>query len=231
VDFVFMLTRDDRTVEDCLAVADEIAPLGLRHVGFKDIGVSSDTLRALVAALRAQGATVWMEVVSTTAEACLASAKVARDLGVDRLLGGTQVAEITALLAGSATRYLPFPGRPRGHPTALDGTPVEVEAHCRDFVARGCAGADLLAYRATESAPLDLVRAARRGLGDAPYLLIAGNVDSAQRIGDIAAAGADGFTIGSAAFAGRYSPRKGALRSQLADVIADCARLPERRAA
>lgn len=33
-----MLTRHDRTVPDCLAVLDEIAPLGLRHIGFKDIG-------------------------------------------------------------------------------------------------------------------------------------------------------------------------------------------------
>ncbi len=225
-----MLTRDDRTVEDCVELAAQIAPLRLRHVGFKDVGVPPAVLQALVARLRADGATIWMEVVSETAAACLASARVARDLGVDRLLGGTQVAEVTALLAGTRTQYLPFPGQPSGHPTRLGGTPALVEAHCRAFVDAGCEGADLLAHRATDADPLDLVRAARRGLGSR-YLLVAGNVDSAERIDAIARAGADGFTIGSAAFAGRYSPRKGSLLSQLADVVADCARVSRALAA
>ena len=91
-----MLTRSDQTVADCLEVLDEIRPIGLRHIGFKDVGVPPDVLRELVAAIRAQGATSYMEVVSTSAEACLNSARVARDIGVDRLLGGTQVDEVLA---------------------------------------------------------------------------------------------------------------------------------------
>jgi hypothetical protein len=39
MDFIFMLTRGDKTIEDCLDVMDEISPLGLTHVGFKDVGV------------------------------------------------------------------------------------------------------------------------------------------------------------------------------------------------
>ncbi len=101
MDFVFMLTRADQTVGDCLRVIEEIHPVGLRHIGFKDVGVPPAVLRELVAAIRAQGATSYMEVVSTTTEACLTSARVAKDLGVDRLLGGTQVDEVMAILAGS----------------------------------------------------------------------------------------------------------------------------------
>jgi pentose-5-phosphate-3-epimerase len=86
----------------------------------------------------------------------------------------------------------------------------------------GCAGADLLAYRATEADPIELVRAARRGLGEG-YLVVAGSVDSKERIREVAAAGADGFTIGSAVFDGSYSPRSGSIRSQLKAVLADCA--------
>ena len=44
MDFIFMLTRDDRTVPDCLDLLDEVADLGLRHIGFKDIGVSPETV-------------------------------------------------------------------------------------------------------------------------------------------------------------------------------------------
>jgi hypothetical protein len=222
MDFIFMLTRDDRTVQDCLELIDLIGPVGLKHVGFKDVGVSPEVLSALAKAIHASGATSYMEVVSTTPEACLASARVARDLGVNRLLGGTQVDEIMGILAGSDTEYYPFPGRPEGHPTKLGGTPAEVEAQCRGFAAKGCAGCDILAYRATEADPIDLVKAARRGLGPDKYLIVAGAVTSAERIRAVEAAGADAFTIGTAVFNGSYSPTKGSILSQLRDVLADC---------
>jgi hypothetical protein len=222
MDFIFMLTRDDRTVEDCLDLMELIRPVGLKHVGFKDIGVAPRILEKLTDAIHDSGATAYMEVVSTTQEACLESARVARDLGVNRLLGGTQVDRIMELLEGSNTEYFPFPGRPVGHPTRLGGTPAEVEAQCRDFVAKGCAGCDILAYRATEADPIELVKAARRGLGPDKYLIVAGAVTSSERIRAVEAAGADAFTIGTAVFNGSYSPTKGSILSQLRDVLADC---------
>ena len=222
MDFIFMLTRQDRTIEDCLAVLDLIRPVGLRHIGFKDVGVDAAVLEKLTAAIKASGATSYMEVVSTTPETCLNSARIAAKLGVDRLLGGTDVAGVQAALAGAPTRYYPFPGFPRGHPTKLAGGAADVEAHCRDFVAKGCAGADLLAYRATEADPIALVKAARRGLGH-HHLIVAGSVATAQQITAIAAAGADAFTIGSAVFDGSYAPQRGSILSQLAAINADCA--------
>ena len=222
MDFIFMLTRDDRTVEDCLDLVELIRPVGLKHVGFKDVGVSPAVLESLVKAIRSTGATTYMEVVSTTPTACLASARVARDLGVDRLLGGTQVDEIMDILEGSNTEYYPFPGRPVGHPTRLGGKSSEVEAQCSAFVTKGCAGCDILAYRATEADPIDLVKAARRGLGPDKYLIVAGAVTSVERIRAVEEAGADAFTIGTAVFNGSYSPTKGSILSQLRDVLADC---------
>jgi hypothetical protein len=163
-----------------------------------------------------------MEVVSTTPEACLNSARVAAALGVDRLLGGTDVAAVQNVLKGTATRYYPFPGFPRGHPTKLAGTPEDVEAQCRAFMEQGCAGADLLAYRAIEADPLALVRAARKGLGQGT-LIVAGSVNSAAQIQALAGAGADAFTVGSAIFDGSYAPEAGSILSQLARIQADCA--------
>ena len=102
----------------------------------------------------------------------------------------------------------------------VGGSAADVEAHTRKFLAQGCAGVDLLAYRATEADPLDLVKAARRALGANGSLICAGAVDRPGRIADLAQAGADAFTIGSAAFDGSFSPRKGSLRSQLEDILA-----------
>jgi len=215
-----MLTRSDQTVSDCLEVLDDIRPLGLAHIGFKDVGVPPDVLAELARRIKAAGAISYMEVVSTSSEACLRSARVARDIGVDRLLGGTQVEEVLAILAGSAVRYLPFPGRPFEHPTKLAGSAATIEQDCRRFQALGCAGVDLLAFRATEADPLELVRAARRGTDGT--LLVAGSVQRPDQIRALAAAGADAFTIGSAAFDGSFSPHVGALRSQLRAVLDAC---------
>jgi len=80
----------------------------------------------------------------------------------------------------------------------------------------------LLAYRATEAEPLDLIRAARRGLGKKGQLVVAGSIDSPAHIRAVAEAGADAFTIGSAAFDGSFSPRKGLLANQLRDIVEAC---------
>jgi hypothetical protein len=222
MDFIFMLTRQDRTVLDGIEVLDALQPAGLEHVGFKDIGVDLDTLRQLNRRIKDRGATSYLEVVSATPEAVLNSARIAATIGVDRLLGGTDVDGILQELAGTKIEYYPFPGRPVGHPTKLGGTPAEVEAQCAAFLQRGCAGVDLLAYRATESDPLELVRAARRGMQGKGRLICAGSVDSPARIQALAAAGCDAFTIGSAAFDSSFSPRKGLLLHQIMDILAAC---------
>lgn len=220
IQFVFMLTRADQTVPDCLQVLADIAPLGLRHIGFKDVGVKPEMLAELNRAIKETGATSYMEVVSTSRETCLQSARTARAIGVDRLLGGTEVDDVLGILKGSEVAYYPFPGRPHDHPTKLGGTAADVEADCRRFAALGCAGVDLLAYRATDADPLDLVRAARRGTSGT--LLVAGSVNSAAQIAALKRAGADAFTVGSAAFDGSFSPRMGSLRSQLQDILDAC---------
>ena len=216
-----MLTHHDRTVDDGLAVLDEILPLGVRHIGFKDIGVNIDTLDRLNKTIKTAGATSYLEVVSTGAEASLASMRSAVQIGVDRLLGGTLMNEALSMLGESALAYFPFPGTPRGHPTRLFGGADDIREDCRKFMAAGCAGADLLAYRAEEAEPLTLVRAAREGLGEG-HLIVAGSVNSPERIHALAMAGADAFTMGSAIFERAFSPNKKGLRDQVADVLAAC---------
>lgn len=225
-----MLTKDDRTVEDCLDLIDLVAPLGLRHIGFKDIGVDFPTLERLAKKIRALGATSYLEVVSTTEESCLNSARLGRELGIDRLLGGTNVAAILDILKGSATSYFPFPGRPFGHPTQLAGSPADIERQTRAFREAGCAGVDLLAYRATEADPIEMIKAARRGLDDG-LLIVAGSVTSRDRIRAIREAGADAFTIGTAIFDRSYHPRGDSIVAQLNAVVADSQSLSLRHSA
>lgn len=210
-----MLTVGDRTIPDCLAVAEAIRPLGLAHVGFKDIGVPFATLEALHACLKSAGATTYLEVVSTSTETAVASARAAARLGVDRLLGGADAAPILAAAPGVAC--YPFAGRPEGHPTRLGGSPASVAEDCRRLEAMGARGVDLLAYRATEADPIDLVRSARKVLKG--ELIVAGSIDSPDRIRAVRDAGADAFTIGTAALAGTFAPSRAGLAGQIEAIL------------
>ncbi|MEV7279000.1 HisA/HisF-related TIM barrel protein [Streptomyces sp. NPDC093111] len=217
MDFIFMLTRDDRTVTDCLHVLDSVRDLGITHIGFKDVGVDPATLRRLHEQIKELGATSHLEVVSTGREQALDSVRTAVDLGVDWLMGGVWIEETLALLDGRPVRYLPFAGEPQGHPTRLAGSPARIAEDCRRAEAAGCAGVDLLAHRATEADPLDLVRAARAAT--AGRLVVAGSLSSPAQIHALAAAGADAFTVGSAAFAGAVRPDAGTLAAQLTALV------------
>jgi hypothetical protein len=219
LDFIFMLTHRDRTVADCLEVLDEIAPLRLRHIGFKDIGADPSTLRVLNQRIRESGARSYLEIVATSPPAALAAARLAVELKVDCVLGGRDVETILAVLRGTGIEYYPFAGRPFGHPTKLDGDASEIREDCAAFAGMGCAGVDLLAFRATEADPLDLVRAARLGLGARKKLICAGNVDGPARIAALRDAGCDSFTVGSAVFERSFAPDKQGLLGQLRAVL------------
>jgi hypothetical protein len=220
VDFIFMLTRNDRTVEDAADFIERACGLGVRHLGFKDVGVAPATMRNMVRRIRACGALCYLEVVSTTPETVLRSLEVARDLGVDRILGGTDIDAAERTL-GELSHYFPFPGRPTGHPTRLGGSAALVTEHCRNARDRGCGGVDLLAYRATEADSLDLVRAARAALPDR-ILIVAGSVQSPGQIDDLARVGVDAFTIGSAVFDRSFSPGIESMQDQIAGILAAC---------
>ena len=220
-----MLTRNDRTIEDAACLVDAACELGVRHIGFKDVGVPLTTMREITERIRQQGGVSYLEVVSTTSDSVARSLEVAQSLGVDRVLGGTNLDAAKRIL-GELGRYFPFPGKPVGHPTKLGGSAELVAEHCRASRVAGCGGVDLLAYRATEANPLDLVRAARNALAE-KTLIVAGSVNSTQRIHELAAAGVDAFTIGSAVFDGAFSPTKGSFRAQILDILEACATAPQ----
>ena len=219
MDFIFMLTHHDRTVQNCLDVYDSLSGVGLKHVGFKDVGVDKATLKELTRRIKADGSVAYVEVVSHTPETIRQSIQASAELGVDRVLGGQDIKLAMETFKGGAPTYYPFPGRPVGHPTKLGGTASDVETDCRKAIASGCPGVDLLAYRATDADPLDLIRAARRGLGEKGYLIVAGSIDSPARIKAVAAAGADAFTIGSAVFEDAFAHGVKGVREQCKAVL------------
>ena len=52
-DFILMLTANDRTIPDAPARLEEALRGGVRHIGFKDVGLPLAELKALADAIRA----------------------------------------------------------------------------------------------------------------------------------------------------------------------------------
>ena len=73
-----------------------------------------EQLKGLNAAIKAGGATSYLEVVSLDRESEIVSAKAATEIGVDVLLGGTRVDDVLPIIKGTGIRYFPFPGRITG---------------------------------------------------------------------------------------------------------------------
>jgi 4-hydroxythreonine-4-phosphate dehydrogenase len=199
IEFIFMLTRDDVTLPDAREVYASIAGTGVRHVGCKDVGLPTEELKALMDDIRANGHETWIEVVSETEEATLASARAAAEIRPDHLVGGTLIEPVQEILAGTGVKFWPYVGRIVGHPCLLRGTIEEIVADTRRAAELGVDGINLLAYRYDGDVE-ELVRAVV-GASDLP-VICAGSVDSAERIRALDAAGAWGFTIGTAALDG-----------------------------
>jgi len=220
-EFIFMLTHDDATVPNALAVYGQSRGSGLRYVGFKDVGARPEELAAVVSAAHSDGLEAMLEVVSTSEEDEIRSIQAARDIGVDWVLGGTHAAVGAEILAGSNIKYCPFPGRVEGHPSILKGEIDEIARHARQLMTLPeVVGADLLAYRHVSVDPLQLIRAVATAVTGP--LIVAGSINSVERIRDVAAAGAWGFTIGGAIFEGRLPGAPG-IGAQLEAALAAAA--------
>lgn len=200
-EFIFMLTRNDRTVEDALAVLETVKHSGLQHVGFKDIGASPTTQRELADIAHAAGLTVYLEVVSVDKAEELRSVEAGAEAGVDWVLGGTHAREAAAALHGTGIRLAPFVGTIIGHPSELRGTIPAIASQAVELTSiDGVEGIDLLAYRHRSVDPIELTRLV--AASSTGRLIAAGSVVAHDQIRALSAAGAWGFTIGTSIFDG-----------------------------
>jgi len=220
IEFVFMLTHHDRTVDDPAGVYEQLRGTGLRYVGFKDIGASVARLREVCDRAHADGLEVMLEVVSTTREEELRSVAAAAEIGVDWLLGGTHPEDGLKILAeagGIPPRYCPFPGTVVGHPSILRGEIAQIAESARQITALdGVFGLDLLAYRHETADAAELTRAVVQAASGP--VIAAGSVASTAQIAALDRAGAWGFTIGGAIFEGRL-PGGPSVAGQVAEVL------------
>jgi hypothetical protein len=221
IDLIFMLTRDDKTVKDARKYVKEIVAEGVKHIGFKDMGLPFEELKELTHDLKQEGATVYLEVVSLDSESEIHSAKVAMDLNVDYLLGGTRPELIAPLVKDHPLKYYPFVGRVEDHPSILKGTIAEIASQAEEITSiDGVDGLDLLAYRHLEedipSLITDVCKSSKKPI------IVAGSIDSVERIETVKESKAAAFTVGTAAFEQAFSANKPGIGGQVESILKAC---------
>lgn len=211
MEFIFMLTRNDETLADAREVYASVAAAGVRHFGCKDVGLPRKELEALLSDIENNGHTSYLEVVSESDEATLASARAAAEIQPDYLIGGTLIEPVQEIIAGTGIKFFPYVGRVVGHPCLLRGSIQEIADDARRVEALGLDGVNLLAYRydGDVGALVDAVVS-----NTSLPVIAAGSVDSVERIRALANHGVWAFTIGTAALDGVLLPEE-SLQAQL----------------
>ncbi len=216
LDFIFMLTRNDQTVAQAHDYVDVALEAGVKHIGFKDVGLSQGQLNELANTIRNGGAKTYLELVSLDRDSEMNSAKNAVETGVDYLLGGTHVDGLFPIVQNSPIRCCPFPGRVVGHPSVLEGSISEITESAKQLCEReDVYGLDLLAYRYAGDAS-DLMSSVCSSVKKP--VIVAGSIDRPEQIHAVAAAGGSAITIGTAAIDGKFPGVDSELRSQLAAI-------------
>ena len=211
MEFIFMLTRNDETLADAREVYASVAAAGVRHFGCKDVGLPRKELEALLSDIENNGHTSYLEVVSESDKATLASARAAAEIQPDYLIGGTLIEPVQEIIAGTGIKFFPYVGRVVGHPCLLRGSIQEIADDARRAEALGLDGVNLLAYRydGDVEALVDAVVS-----NTSLPVIAAGSVDSVERIRALARHGVWAFTIGTAALDGVLLPEE-PLQAQL----------------
>ncbi len=218
VDFIFMLTKNDQTISDAREYVNEIVSGGVKHIGFKDIGLPITELQLLAEDLRKEGVKIYLEVVSLDAESEKQSAEVAMDLNVDYLLGGTRPEIIAPIVKDHPLKYYPFVGKIEDHPSILTGTITEIATHAQQITTiDGVDGIDLLAYRFTgKDVPLLIREVCEKSKKP---VIVAGSIDRKERIEVVKTTGASGFTVGTAAFDMQFPSNQTGLSGQIQSIL------------
>lgn len=195
----FMLTKNDVTIPDAIAVYDEVAksltPDELPYVGFKNNGLRPTELRTLGRRIIDDGRKLVIEIVGADPGTERASAELALELGAEVLIGGTHTPDVLGVIGGSGIGYHPTAGDVDREPGKLHGQIDEILGQAELLLATpGVSGLMVLGYRYVGDRA-ELLKGIA-GLG--AKVVNAGSVDSAERIQELDGLGYWAFTIGSA---------------------------------
>lgn len=211
---IIMLTKDDSTIPDAVKVFHSIKNIGISSIGFKDKGLPPEEMKELVRLIRKENMEIYFEIVSETKDATLESAERAVELGADCLIGGKYIRDVLGIIK-NRIKYYPYVGEIVGHPCLLRGEIGEMVAEAKEFESLGIDGINLLAYRYNGDVG-QLIQTLQKAVS-LPFI-IAGSIDSLEKIRFIKKSNISAFTVGTALFNKKFDPA-GSLNAQIECVL------------
>ncbi|MBD3227321.1 MAG: hypothetical protein GF329_03960 [Candidatus Lokiarchaeota archaeon] len=198
-EFIFMLTENDVTRKDALEIYENIRDTNLKHIGFKDIGLSMNELRKLTKKMNEDKKTTYLEIISTSKKETIKSTKIGIDLEVDYLIGGlySNIEPVLDLLSGTTIKFFPYIGEIYDHPCKLRGSIRDFKNQYDNLKESKVDGINLLAYRHEKDSEL-LIETMNK-VSEIP-IIIAGDINSKERIIFLKNLGIWAFTVGTAIF-------------------------------
>ena len=194
---IVMLTLDDQTVMNARDIFEGCRDCAAEYFGFKEEPLPPKEMKKLFGLMRECGKKTALEVVAYDEEKCLEGAELAVKCGCDMLMGTMYFDSVAKLCRENGLRYLPFVGEVEGRPSVLGGTIDGMIAEAKALAAKGVDGFDLLGYRFTGD-PSELIE---RFVNETDLpVVIAGSINSYERLDEIKSVSPWGFTIGSAFF-------------------------------
>jgi hypothetical protein len=214
-----MLTHHDVTIPNAIEVFEEVKDTGLKFIGCKDIGLPIEKLQELFRRMKRANITTFLEVVSHDEEKHFMGVEKAIHVSADYLIGGMpQFAKKTLeyLRRKKANlKFFPYIGKVVGHPCILEGKVNEIVNNGVEFEKMGVHGINLLLYRYTGDVDLLLERIVK----DLKIpLIVAGNVDSFEKIDKLKRKNVWAFTVGGAILERKFAPGK-SLREQVTTIL------------
>lgn len=194
---IVMLTKDDCTVANAVEILDSIAHTGIKHVGFKDVGIDVSEMKKLMRIIRTHDMKAYFETVQLTKEKTLSSVDLALELGADYLMGGKFAESVMPKLSGEKISYYPYIGNIHDHPCLMCGSLDYIKAELMRYEDLGVDGTTILAYRYQNGIEelLELYKKVAR-----KPCIVAGDVDSIDKIRHLYEIQVEAFTIGTALF-------------------------------
>jgi len=216
-EIIVMLTHHDVTVANAAECFKQCADLPVKYWGFKDNGLTVSQMESLVQEFRDAGKVPVLEVVSSNPDEVENAAILAISSGVEYFTGARFSASVAQRLHEAGIKYFPFCGNIGGPPITLTGTPQDIIEDARRIRAQGADGIDLVAWRYADGDPVTLATSLITELGG-ENVVIAGSINSVQRLRQVYEIGAFACTMGGALFERAFIP-EGSFRENLHAVI------------
>lgn len=203
IKMIVMLTYHDQTVKNAIDVFESCRDLPVQDWGFKNIGLPTEEMKRLVALMKKEKKTTYMEVVTYTEKECLEAAKLAVECDFDYLMGTLYFESVHEVLKTAGLKYMPFCGTVWGNPSVLGHSVDEIIESAKELEAKGVFGTDILAYRFTGDANELL----ERYIKEVDFrTVVAGSIDSYAKMDYMKELKPYGITMGSALFDKKFVP-------------------------